>query len=112
MDNEIVIDIKLLAYKIVKQFKKILIFSLIIGIIAGGYGIIKYNSVLNDSEKLAKEEYNYSIEMLSYETKGSSLDAKITYNSEELVRLQEYNNNSLLMKIDPYNECVSSFSLL
>lgn len=112
MEEEVIeIDLKLICYKLLKQAKKIIIASLIVGLLCGiiKTGFTIYNA--NNTDKYTDELANYEYEKKKYENTGIILEEKISSLTDDLNTQREYNNNSILMKINPYAVYVASFDI-
>lgn len=111
MENDVIeIDIKFLLYKIAKEYKKVLIGSLIVGLLACGFKAIKIFSVTANSEKYQAIYDSYQEEYQKYLDDIDLKKTQIELINRTLDSQKEYNRNSILMKINPYEENVGTFS--
>lgn len=95
------IDLRLLIYKTLKQWRKALVLGIIAALVLGGYAFLTGSK--SDAEfDEAQAEYEESL--AEYEEDFAILEQKIKLYQEGLINQQEYNVNSQLMKINPYNK--------
>ncbi len=93
----------------VRKGKALLITALMFAVLLGGWQLRKQIKAANDSENSEEKiEERYQVAMLEYEKKKSELERSIEDNEKALADMQEYLDNSLLMKIDPYNKYETS----
>ena len=103
------IDLKDLFYRVVKQWRWIIVGAIIIGVLAGLYKLGTGMLTLADEEKMAEAMENYQIDLDDYEATGRQLKTDIRDLRSSSAIQQEYNEKSVLMSIDPKNEWVGTF---
>lgn len=105
------IDLKKVFFRILRDWKKSLIFSVIIAILVG-CGYFTYRKIkISNQEYIAEQEKNYSYELASYEAKGETLKNEINNLTNSRKKQDEYNDNSILMKINPFRVVIASLNL-
>ncbi len=88
-----------------RKGKALLITGLVFALLLGGWQLHKQIKASQDPEFSAEKiEERYQAAMLEYEKKHEELTRSIESTEKELADKQEYLDNSLLMKIDPYNK--------
>lgn len=111
MNNEREIDLLSTIYSACRRWRGILIFSIVCALIIGAFkttvGFIAYY----DPEKREEEEAKFKIKYDNYISTGELLQA--TYDSLTYDKLsqQEYNDRSVLMKIDTNDEWVGKLTM-
>lgn len=96
------ISLKEIVAVIVRGSKKILVVALAFAILFGGI------SVLNQGSSLAAAEQEYDAQLEEYEKAKDGLDHEIEKLNKELENQKQYNENSQLMQIDPYNKITTT----
>ncbi len=93
----------------VRKGKALLITALVFAVLLGGWQLRKQIKASQDPEHSeAKIEERYQDAMREYEKETEELERSIDDNEKSLAEKQEYLENSLLMKIDPYNKYETS----
>ena len=105
------IDLKDMLYYVLKLWRKIIAFAIIIALLAGLYQVFLGLNVLLDEEKYSEAQGKYEIELRDYEATGERLRTSISNLREQSAHQQEYNEKSVLMKIDPLEKWVGSFQV-
>ena len=111
MDSEMEfeIDLRDMLYRVLLSWRQILRGALIIGLLALVFIFARGFLSNRDEEALQKAESKYRIELSDYEATGEQLAARIENLRDALAKQQAYNENSVLMKIDPMKKAVGSF---
>ena len=109
-DSELVIDLKDLIYRVLQRWRSVIVGAVIIGLLAGGFTALK-GIVLVDTDDVVEKESRYNITLSNYEARGKNLKTDVQKLREAIDNQTEYNENSLLMKIDPMNEWVGTYNL-
>ena len=109
LEMEQEIDLRDLFYRICRHWRSILAGAVIAAVLAGGYTLVRGLISLMDDEKQAEAQQKYNIALNDYEATGERLKRNIANLQDKLSNQQEYNEKSLLMKIDPMNKWVGSF---
>ena len=105
------IHFKDMLYWALKRWRKILVGALIIALLAGLFQVLKGLLVMIDDEKLAEVREKYEITYEDYQATGERLKTYIKNLREQSANQQEYNEQSILMKIDPMEKWEGSFQL-
>ncbi len=111
MKDEQEINLRFTIYKTLKSWRRIALVAIILALLFGGYKTYVLSSKYNDNIAMEKERAQFQIEMDNYREKGDSLTSEINNLKKSKLTQDEYNNNSILMKINPFNEYVCSFSV-
>lgn len=111
MNEDREISLRYIIYQGFKKWRVIVITGLCISLILGIYKTIGTIIILNNSEKVQHEKKTYEILLDNFEAKGVAIQNAIKNIEESKRRQEDYNNNSILMSIDPYNEYVGTFSI-
>ena len=105
------INLKDLFYQVIRRWRSILCGALIIALLLGlfrlGTGLI----TMLDPDSLEAAEEQYQIKLDEYEAMGSQLRTEIANLRADARARREYNEKSMLMKIDPQREWVGTFLL-
>ena len=105
------IDLKWLIYRVLKGWKSIVIWAFIIGIVAGLGSLSLYGLKCMDPEYLQEEKTNFERAYASWEATIVNYEARLENLEEAQTEQIEYNENSVLMKIDPLRQYNASFEL-
>lgn len=102
MDYEAELDLKDLFFHVLYRWRSCLVAALIGALLLGSFQYFKLESIHREG-KLTDEEKQYEVDLLSYE--NNLKNARKNYsNYEKLIKEQEeYENNSVWMKLDPGN---------
>jgi len=104
------IDLKLLFYRCLCKWRKAVIFAIIVALLTGAFFLLKDLKTLNNTEKLSVLQSEFEIEYSTWKAEDGILKNKRQTIMESQARQEEYNEKSLLMKIDPLQEYVGSMS--
>ena len=105
------INLKWLLYRVLRSWRGICIWAIIIGIgIALGSIGIHFIKCL-DSEYLPEQEQKFEREYASWVATGENLVASISNLEDARANQVEYNEKSVLMQIDPLREHNASFEV-
>ncbi len=84
---------------------------LIFCILGGIYKIVPGLKELNNPQEMQEQKQAYATSMSTYKQQKANLERDILYINEDIERSQIYNQNSILMQIDPYQKNVAAMSL-
>ena len=104
-DEEREIDLKLMFAYVFKQWRKILIVTLVCGLIGIGYKLIK---ILPTYSSLV-EKYNQNME--AYEASTQTVADQKKKTQDIIDQLTEYSQKSIKANIDPYSEVQTTASI-
>ncbi|MGN0504938.1 MAG: hypothetical protein ACI4FZ_00130 [Lachnospiraceae bacterium] len=105
------IDLKWLLYRVLRAFREIVLWAVIIGIVVG-LGNFALNMIkISDSEYIEEERLNFEREHASWVSVGENLQAEIENLEDTREKQIEYNEKSVLMQINPLREYNASFEL-
>lgn len=105
------IDLKWLLYRVLRAWRPIVVWAIIIGVVIGlgSVGIWALNCL--DPEYLSGEELKFEREHAAWVAIGEDFELQLA-NIEEAKKEQlEYNEKSVLMQIDPLRDFHASFEL-
>lgn len=113
MDNQYEEEINLvtLLFKVCQRWRALLIVAIAAAVSVGGTKLAINIQGLSDEESVAELEAAYLDLVGSYEAEGENLERRIESNQRNLELQSDYNDKSILMKIDPQNEWVGSMNL-
>lgn len=111
METEKELSLKDMLYCALRKWRQILNVAIIIALLAGGYRLYRGLHVVFNDQAAASAQNKYEIAQADYEAKGERLRAEMTNLQEQSARQQEYNEKSVLMKIDPMNKWEGYFQL-
>lgn len=105
------IDLKWLIYRVLRAWRPIVVWAIIIGVVLGvgsfGLNLLK----INDPEYLEAAQMNFEREHASWVATGENYEAQIANIEEAKTEQTEYNEKSVLMQIDPLREFHASFEM-
>lgn len=105
------IDLKQMFYHVVKKWRKLILVGLVGGLVVGG-GVFAYDSLrLLDTEAVEKLRTDYEAKLAEHEVKGENIRREIMTTELSIENQTEYNEKSVLMEIDPYNEWNASLTV-
>lgn len=107
--EEQTINLKNMLYRVLLQWRRIVVGAIIIGLLAGIYMFVNNILVVLDPELLAEAEEQYQILVDDYEATEERLKTRIENLRDNSRNQQEYNDKSVIMEIDPMNKWVGSF---
>ncbi len=113
MENQYEDEINLvtLLFKVCQKWRALLIVAVVAAVAIGGTKLAMNIQGLNDEEKVAELEAAYRDLVGNYEAEGENLERRMEDNQRNLGIQRDYNDKSILMKIDPQNEWVGSINL-
>lgn len=97
------LDFKELIFKILYQWRVILLFALTFAILLGGYRFISINSIYT-KDVVEEQKASYKEQVSTYELNKTSIENNIKNIENSIKRQDDYNKNSILMQINPYSE--------
>lgn len=98
-------------YRIFRDWRKIFVIALAIAVIAGARNFVLKKLKSSDPEYISTAEQNYERELAAFRAKGETLEREITNLEKARTEQEEYNANSVLMKINPFRERNASLQL-
>ncbi len=105
------IDLKWLIYRVLRGWRPIVVWAIIIALVAGigSFGLNMLKRL--DPEYLQEQEANFKRAYASWEATIENYEAQLDNLEEAQEEQTEYNENSILMKIDPLRQFHASFEL-
>ena len=102
-DDETEIDLKDLMIQIMKHWRRMLVIGFLLALALGGFrcykAYVSYQTELQD-EKAKREN---SFEVWQYENTKQKLEENIERIDDKMDQIKEYQNNSILMNMEPYD---------
>lgn len=113
MDNQYEDEINLgtLLFKVCQRWRTLLVVAAVAAVAIGGTKLAMNIQGLYDEEKMEELNAQYRDTLASYEAEGEALERRMDENQRNMTLQTEYNDKSVLMKIDPHNEWVASTNL-
>lgn len=113
MENQYEDEISLvdLLFKVCQKWRVLLIVAAVAAVAVGGTKLAMNIQGLNDEEKMEELNAVYRDALASYEAEGEALERRMEENQRNLQLQTDYNDKSVLMKVDPQNEWVASTNL-
>ena len=105
------IDLAKVFYRILRDWRKIFVISAIITIVVGSGNFALKKIKISNPENLHKLETNYNRELAAFNATGETLQREIENLEETRAEREDYNENSLLMKINPLREYNASLQI-
>lgn len=105
--EENVIDLKNMFIVIFRKFSNCVKLGILFALVLAAFKGYKVYNTLHDETLLAKAEAEYEKAIFDYEKEKESLETSIALLEVQLASMDEYLENSLKMKLDPYALSVS-----
>ena len=105
--NDKQISFRDMVFRILHNWRKIILLALIFTVVCGGYKLISQVKYLRDNTSYSASMNAYQNEYAKYEESKSSLEKDMASIKTSMKRQSEYNDNSLTMVINPFDEYVS-----
>lgn len=102
------IDLKDLLFNVLHKWRILLSTALILAVLVGGYKFGKGLLVQQNENYIASIEKKYETDKKDYEQKKDTFEISIQNLTANIQNAEEYQANSILQKIDPYNKWVAS----
>lgn len=106
--NEQEIDLKDLLFFVLHKWRIVLSTALILAVLIGGYKLGKGLLEQQNEDYIARIEKQYETDKKDYKQKKDTYESNIQNLTADIQNAEEYQANSILQKIDPYNKWVAS----
>lgn len=103
-EQEKEINLKRLLYKALKNWRVAALIGIIGAVAVGGTKCAMEMTKIFDPEVIEERQTEYLGELALYQQKGEAIRKDIDTIEASILQTEDYNENSVLMKIDPYNE--------
>lgn len=103
-EKEKEINLKRLLYKALKHWRVAAVVGIIGAVVIGGTKCTMEMIKIYDPEVLEDRQLAYQGELAAYQQRGEEIRRNIDTIGDSITKQQEYNEKSVLMEIDPYNE--------
>lgn len=100
-----------LLYRVLREWRRLLAIAAVVAVLAGAGSLALKCIRMYGTEYLEKAQEDYRRELAAYEAAGENLRREIANLEETRTQREAYNENSVLMKINPYRECNASLQL-
>lgn len=107
-NNEKEINLKRLLYKALKHWRVAVLTALVGAVVVGGTKCTVELVQVSQPEVVEERHIKYEGELALYQQEGDIIRKDMEALETSIQQQTEYNANSLLMEIDPYNEWVGS----
>lgn len=107
-EQEKEINLKRLFYKACRNWRVAVVTALVGATLIGGTKCTTEFIKVSDPEVVEARQTEYEGELALHEQKGGAIQKDIERLESSIVQQEDYNKNSVLMKIDPYNEWCGS----
>lgn len=114
MDNNIYeqeIDLKELMFTVFRRWRLVILVGCLFAVLLGGYKSVKELVHQNDEEYIAEIKNQYLADELKYEQTKSGYERDIENFTASISYQEKYKENSVLLKVDPYNKGTASVDL-
>lgn len=105
------IDLKWLLYRVLRAWRPIVVWAIVIGLVVGLGSIGIWGVKCLDPEYLPAAEMNFEREHAAWVATGENFEAQLANIQEAKEEQIEYNEKSVLMQIDPLRDFYASFEL-
>lgn len=105
------INLKDMLYRVLLKWRRIVVGAIIIAILAGLYRFATTFMVVLDPDRLKDAEERYNIVLNDYNAKGEQLKTQINNLRDNSKNQKNYNEKSVIMKIDPLNKWIGSVEI-
>lgn len=106
------IDLKELFFSILYRWRPIIFVAVVFGLLLGGYKVARGLYSQQNAEAVAESREQYELDMAAYERNIASYTQDIETLQKSIENQEIYNEDSVLMKIDPYHKPRASADLL
>ena len=116
MDHEYMyeqeIDLKDLLFTLLYRWRPILLAAVALGLVLGSYKVVKGLQSQQDASLVVETREQYEQDKINYEEGLASYEKNIESIQKAVKDLDRYMEESVLLKIDPYDKPVASADLL
>ena len=105
------IDLKWLIYRVLRGWRTIVVWAIVIALAVGIGGTVLNMIKINDPEYIEAAKENFEREHASWVATGENFEAQLENIAEAKTEQMEYNEKSVLMQIDPLREFHASFEM-
>lgn len=103
-EQEREINLKRLLYKALRHWRVAAVVAIIGAVVIGGTKCTMELIKLSDPEVVEKRQTEYLGKLAQYRQEGEAIQKSLDTMENSIQQKEEYNEKSVLMKIDPYNE--------
>lgn len=114
MDNntyEQEIDLKELMFAVFRKWRPIILAAFAIAVLLGGYKCGKELMHQRDEKLVADLKEQYESDLKKYEQSKKGYERDIENFTSSIAYQEKYKENSILLKIDPYNRAIASIDI-
>ena len=110
-NNEQEVDLKWMIYRVLRGWRNIVVWAVIIGLVVGFGNLGLYGLKCLDPEYIPTDELKFEREHASWVATGENFEQQLANVEEAKEEQREYNEKSVLMQIDPLRKFVASFEM-
>lgn len=103
-EQEREINLKRLLYKALRHWRAAIVTAIIAAVVVGGTKCTMELIKLSDPEVVERRQTEYIGKLAQYQQEGEAIQKSLDALEASIQRKEEYNENSVLMQIDPHNE--------
>lgn len=105
------INLKDMLFAVLYQWKKMILWALILAVALGGFKLYKAWTEATDEAKVAQYEQEYEVALDRYQQEKTRLEENIAKAEENIEKQNEYLENSVLMQMDSHEVYEARVSL-
>jgi len=105
------IDLKWLLYRVLRGWRSIVVWAIVIGVVIGAGSLGIYGLKCLDPEYLPEEKLAFERAYASWVATEANFEQQLENITEAKEEQEEYNEKSILMQIDPLRDFHASFEL-
>ena len=105
------IDLKDLIFAVFRRWRIIIIIAFLFALLMGGYKSVKELTHQNDENYIAELKELYQANEIKYEQSKRGYEQDIASLTASIAYQEKYKENSILLKVDPYNKATASVDL-
>ncbi len=102
------IDLKWLLYRVLRAWRPIALWAILLAIVIGGAKVAQNFIKLSNPEYIEETQTRFQREHAGWVATGENLQISMENLVDQQQKQQEYNEKSILMKIDPLREQIAS----
>lgn len=105
------IDMKDLMFYILKRWRPILLIAVILAVLMGGYKLCKGVLKSQDKQYMDNLQKTYNSDLKNYHMTKDGYERKIDTLAQNIDYEEDYEKNSVLFQLDPFNKSVAKTNL-
>lgn len=105
------IDLKDLMFTVFRKWQLIIVVAIIFAVLLGGYKCVKELMNHRNEEYVSELIEQYGKDLKQYEQDKNAYEWNIEKLTASIAYQEKYRENSILMKVDPYNEATAAVDI-